>query len=330
MEDDLTTKKPKVIKNKIYCRKCMQLLPEYRFISAYDGGLIDSNGKFSVCKICLSNIYEYLYSQYNTIEKTIHRMCQIFNITFTNEALDATKIHVQTLLEGGKNVNAVFSLYIMKLIATKKSMTKEGINDFQYEDVGTIFVDKQQIDVKELPIPQDVIEFWGRGLSRGDMEFLETQYTNFKQTHRADTYAEIVLLKEVCMTMLDIKKMRENQDDISDKVKQLQALMKSLDISPNIANANAANKGLDTFGLWIADIEKDEPAQWLKNNPIADMFRDVTNTEDYFQKYIVRPLKNFIQGSKDFNIDDKEAEEMEFDSKEVDNFVHIDDGETTE
>lgn len=310
-------------KEKYYCRKCMKFLSEDNFYQAMDGGLVDGNGKFSVCKKDVQEIYDTIYGVTGSMEKTVHRLCQIFNIKFTNEALDATKAHIQTLQDNGKNVTAIFSIYLMKLTATKKSMTKGGVNDFQYEDVGTIFTEKQ-IDTTTIPLPLEVVKFWGNDLSRGDIEFLENEYANFKNTHSADTYAEIVLLKQVCTTMLDIKKARLAQDPTDKLVKELQELMKNLKISPYTAKANDMNSGADTFGQWIADIEKSEPAEWLKSDSRADMFRDVTNTDEYFQKYIVRPLKNFIQGSRDFNVDESEDIEREFDDSEIDNFI-IDD-----
>jgi len=311
---------------KYYCRKCMKDLSENNFYNAYDGKLIDSSGRFSICKKCIGDLYDYFYQQYETMEKTIHRMCQALNITFSNQALDATKLHVQTLLDSGKNVNAVFSIYIMKLVSIKKSMTKDGINDFQYEDVGTIFTEKQ-VDITQIPIPDDVVKFWGKDVLREDIEFLENEYANFKATHAADSYAEITLLKQVCFTLLSIKKLRANNDDTGDLVKELQALMKNLAISPNATKANSGI-GQDSFGQWIADIERSEPAQWLKSDPRGEIYRDVGNTDDYYQKYVVRPLKNFITGSRDFNVDENEEIEREFDDGEVDNFVNLDNGET--
>jgi hypothetical protein len=104
-----------------------------------------------------------------------------------------------------------------------------------------------------------------------------------------------------------------------------------LAISPNAINASGTDKGLDTFGLWIQDIEKQEPAQWLKIDPRGDMYRDAGNVEEYFQKYIVRPLKNFITGSKDFNIDESSGDDdddMFLD--DVVDYKNIDDGEVGE
>jgi hypothetical protein len=313
-----------------YCRKCMKNLPAKEFYECADNGFIDANGLMSVCKDCIQKIYDALFAENGSLEKTIHKMCTSLNIRYTNEAASATKAHINTILESGKHVNAIFSVYKMKLTATKKSMDKSGLEDATYEDVGTIFT-SEAINTKEIPIPQDVIAFWGKDVSREDIEFLETQYANFKQTHKADTYAEKVLLRQVCFTMLDIKKARAQQDDTAELVKELQTLMKNLAISPNAVNSANVGKAMDTFGLWIQDIERGEPAQWLKTDPRGDIYRDVGNVEEYFQKYIVRPLKNAIQGSKDFNIDDSEKEDDELiENAEKMDIKLIDDGELEE
>jgi hypothetical protein len=313
----------------IYCRKCMKKLPSKEFYDAVDNGLVDTNGKMSVCKDCVQDLYNIIFNETQTMEKTIHKLCILLNIKFSNEAVDATKKHIETLLASGKNVNNIYGVYKQKITATNKSMDKSITQYEGYEDVGTIFTEKQ-INTTEVPIPEEVVAFWGKDQTRGDIEWLETEYAQFKQTHKADTHAEKVLLRQVCFTMLDIKKARLAQDPTDKLVKELQELMKNLAISPNVANINASNKGLDTFGLWIQDIEREEPAQWLKSDPRGDIYRDVANTEEYFQKYMVRPLKNFIQGSRDFNVDENEEIEREFNDSEIDNFIHLDDGEVEE
>lgn len=296
-----------------YCRKCMQQLPAKEFYECSDAGFFDSNGLMSVCKDCIQKTYDRIFQETNSIEKTIHKLCTSLNVRYSNEAVSAAKAHINTLLEGGKTVNAIFSIYKMKLVATKNSMDKSGMEDMTYEDVGTIYT-SESVNVKETPIPEEIWDFWGRDIARADIEFLERNYTNFKQTHSAETYAQIVLLKEVCYTMLSIKRLRANGDDTAEPVKELQSLMKNLAISPNVANTQtqSQNKSEDTFGLWIQDIEREEPAQWLKTDPRGDMYRDVGNVDEYFQKYIVRPLKNFITGSKDFNTEDDDNSEDEF------------------
>lgn len=312
-----------------YCRKCQKLLSENSFYDCVDNRLIDSNGKLSVCKNCISKLYDTFYEETGNLEKSIHKLCTSLNIKFSNEAASATQTHIQTLIEQGKAVKNVFGIYKSKLIAVNPSMDKSAEMDLTYSDVGTIYVDKE-VEIEEIPIPQDVIDFWGSDITRENILYLEKEYTRFKATHKADTYAEIVLLKQVCYTMLDIKTIRASGGDTSDLVKELQALMKNLAISPNVANAaNAANKGSEAFGLWIQDIEREEPAQWLLSDPRGDIYRDVADTESYFEKYFVRPLKNFIMGSKDFNVADDESPDDEFiiDKEDMVDYNLIDDGE---
>jgi hypothetical protein len=322
---EITTKSGFTIKES-WCRKCAKMRPASEFYDSVDNGLVDTSGIMSVCKSCIQKLYDKIFIETESIERTIHKICILLNVKFSNEIVDATRKHIETLQENGKNVNMVFGIYKQKITATNKSMDK-SIEEYNgYFDVGTIFTEKQ-IDVKKIPIPQEVIDFWGDDMPEEDILFLEKEFASFTQTHSTDTRAEVVLLKQVCFNLLDIKKERLAGNNTIKLVKELQELMTKLAISPNVAKSNSLNAGGDSFGQWIADIEKEEPAQWLKSDPKGEIYRDVGNTEEYFQKYIVRPLKNFIQGSRDFNTDENEEMEKEFDDGEVNNFINIDDGE---
>ena len=289
-----------------YCRRCMNVLPEGNFYDCTDGGFIDSNKKMSVCKPCIQSLYDEVYEETQSTEKTIHKICISLNVKYSNEAVEATRTHINTLTENGKNVRSVYGIYKTKILATQPSMDKNALMDMSYEDVGTIFV-KQEIEQEEIAIPADVIAFWGNDIPRGDIVFLEQEYANFKNTHSTDTYAEIVLLKQVCYTLLEIKKNRKDTEKDTDKlVKELQSLMSKLAISPKDVKSGGANRGEEAFGTWISDIERSEPAQWLATDPRGDIYRDVSDVETYFKNYIVRPLKNFILQSKDFNVSDED------------------------
>lgn len=311
---EVTTKSGAVIKES-WCRKCASMRPASEFYDAVDCGFIDTLMIMSVCKDCVQDLYDKLFEENQSMEKSIHKLCISLNIKFSNEAVSATRAHITTLMESGKNVKAIFSIYKMKLLATQKSMDKSGMEDNTYEDVGTIFT-SQVINTKEIPIPEETQIFWGKDVSREHIEFLEREYTNFKQTHSTSSYAEVVLLKQVCFTMLNIRIMQQAGDDATKEVKQLQDLMKNLAISPNNVISGSGDKAQDSLGNWIRDIEASEPAQWLKSDPRGDMFRDVANVEKYFQDYFVRPLKNAIGISKDFNIDDEDVELLEGTSDE--------------
>jgi hypothetical protein len=281
--------------------------PAGEFYDAVDCGFIDTQMIMSVCKDCVQTLYDNLFENNQSMEKSIHKLCTSLNIRFSNEAVSATRAHISTLVESGKTVKAVFSIYKMKLLATQKTMDKGSLEDTTYEDIATIFTEKE-INMKEIPIPESMTKFWGRDVSRADIEYLENEYLNFRQTHSAETYAEIVLLKQTCFTLLNIEKLRKAGDDTKKEVSELQTLMKSLAISPNNTGGDGEPQGNIPLGLVIKDMELYEPAQWLKSDPRGDIYRDVANIERYFQDYFVRPLKNAIGVSKDFNISESEID----------------------
>ena len=319
----------KLPENTNYCRKCTKILPEGHFYDASDGGFIDTNKKLSVCKECIIKLYDESYEQTQSMEKTLHKLCISLNIKYFNEAVDATRAHITTLIDSGKNVRSIFGIYKTKLLATQKSMDKNALADMSYEDVGVIF-EEREIEIDEIPIPEEVRAFWGKDLANSDIHFLEEEYKNFRTTHKADTYAQVVLLKQVCYTMLEIKKQRKSDEGNTDKlVKELQSLMSNLAIAPKDVKSTGTNKGEEAFGLWIADIERSEPAQWLTSDPRGDAYRDVANVDKYFKEYIVRPLRNFILQSRDFNVNEDEDNEKDlfYDDEERTVFIPFDDGE---
>jgi len=288
----------------IYCRKCMSPLSPDKFYDAVDKGLVDANGKLSVCKPCIQLIYDELYASTGSLEKAIHGLCIALNIKYSNDAVSATKANITTLLDNGKKANSIFGIYKSRLVSSIKSMSKDAREiDLVYSDVGTIFT-TEQFDVKEAPIPQEKMLFWSNVTSNEDIRYLENEYVKFSKSHSAVSQAEITLLQRVCYTLLAIKKEMLAGNDTDKLDKTLQSLMGKLAISPDTKNSSSQDAGLQAIGLWIRDLELYEPAQWLKVDPRGDMYRDVGDVEGYFQKYFVRPIKNFITQSKDFNVED--------------------------
>lgn len=55
------------------------------------------------------------------------------------------------------------------------------------------------------------------------------------------------------------------------------------------------------------------------------MFKDYDNLAVYFNNYVVRPLKNFITGSRDFTLNDEAGETT--DESELPDIEHLNDGE---
>jgi len=317
---EITTKSGLKI-SESWCRRCVDMRPASNFYEAVDLGFVDRSMLMSVCNTCIQDMYDEVYKKTNSIEQSIHKLCTSLNIMYSNDALSATKTHIQTIIDSGKNVNAVFGIYKQKLTATKKSMDKSGVDDMSYEDVGVIFTSKELNT--EVQIPQSIIEFWGEDFSPADTKYLQSEYVEFTKTFSTENHTDVSLLKQICYTLLELKDARRAGDSTRDLTKGLQDIMKSLKIAPSAKDKTDGKIGEERFGEWIRDIELYEPAQWLKSDPRGDMYRDVGNVAEYFENYIVRAIKNFITGSKDFNINEEENTIESLDDEEL--FADVDD-----
>jgi hypothetical protein len=279
----------------IYCRRCKKSLAQSNYYEATDLS-IDTNGFMSICKDCINEIYQNYFNLYKSLDKALYYTCRKFDVIYYGEAVNATIVHIETLKSSGKPAEKVFGYYKSKLSSFARI---NGLSDFTYQD--TLFELKREVLEEDLKdIDDDLILNWGKGFSAEDYIFLEHELAEWKETHKCDNKAEITLLREICIKKLDIIRAREGKQPTTSLIKELQELMKTASVDPAKANQANSGKSIDCYGLWIKDVEIKSPAEWIKDKKL---FADVDNISDYFKKYITRPLKNFITGSRDFSID---------------------------
>jgi hypothetical protein len=286
-----------------YCRKCMQTKDVREFYQAVDK-FLDANGYMSVCKVCCEDIYQKSYAAEKDIPSAILKTCRSLNIVYMQSAVNGV---LTSLAKNGKTGvfdDRVFGLYKKTIRSNDETVPKTFI------EPGTSVA---QEPLGDSPEYYDLKEFWGDGFSFNDYQFLEKELANFKKTHRADTHAEVVLMKEVCFKMLEISKARIEGKSVDVAVKALQEIMKSLNISPNLSSASSSGKSMETFGVFIKQIEETEPAEYYADK---ELFRDFDGLDGYIKNYIVRALKNFVTGSKDFEIQEEDFGDDDFEQLE--------------
>ena len=300
-----------------HCRKCMKMRPVSKFFSATDP-VLDSNGLFSICKDCVNSLFVQFYLVERSKERTLLKMCRILNVLYSEISVESTMKQIASHEASGKNVTSVFGLYKSKLAAeTRGFETTDGILDLRFvepeKDVLERTIENTVEDLEQLK------DFWGGGLRDDQYDYLESQLDFYRRTHKADTAAEVSLLRQICFAEMDIREARESSKKSSDSaIKRLQELMKNAGVDPAKASIASAGKSQDAFSSFVKIIEENEPAEYYEDK---DLFKDHDNIDWYFKKYVTRPLKNFITGSRDFDIttedDDDEMDDFEGISTEI-------------
>lgn len=63
----------------------------------------------------------------------------------------------------------------------------------------------------------------------------------------------------------------------------------------------------DCWGEWVRRIEEYTPAEYYKNK---SLFNDFDNVGEYFERFVLRPLRNLMHGTSDrdyeFSVEDTE------------------------
>jgi macrodomain Ter protein organizer (MatP/YcbG family) len=305
-------KKPQITEYEGYCRMCHKILPSAKFYETTNPR-VDKNGLMSVCRDHCAEIYESYFSIHNNLEIALQLTCQELDVCFNQQALKETKSHIEGLLTKGKKAEAVFGYYKSKLMSTGKN--NAGLESFRYKDSDLENnIEKNMSNKNENEIEQNIDEdkqiFWGKKFPYDDIEFLEIELANWKKTHKCDNQAELTLLKEICITILEIRKEREEGKSTKELKKELQELMKTASVDPAKANAISGGQTVDRFGVWLKDIEEKKPSEWWQDQ---EKYKDMDGFIPYIKNYIVRPIKNFFTGSKDFMIN---GEDLGFNEEE--------------
>lgn len=260
--------------------------------------------KLSICKNCISDLFDYYLSQFEYQRKAMFWVCRRIDVPFS------TSIYLGAESHSSKTGWKIWQSYFKELNSfgdtnNYGSCFEDGqqVFDDEMNDNSNGFTSDEEVD-EELKI------FWGYGFDPKDYLFLETELANWKSTHKCDNQSEITLLKEICIKILDLRKSREKNNNTSKDIKDLQELMKTASVDPAKANIADGGKSLDAYGLWIKDIEEYEPAEYFEDKKL---FEDFDKIKDYTQKYIFRPIKNLLTGSRDFDIENASNDDSEGD-----------------
>lgn len=284
-----------------YCRKCKRIRRSTFFYKAVDL-TIDSNEMFSVCKDCIDDIYsKVLESEHGAIQKAVLYLCRKLNVKYDEAAIDSA---IKQIESSNWDTNKFFGVYRAKLVNVSKSTSNAPV-DLSYMDNPIVNIPETKLSEEEFVDFRELVDFWGTD-AKEDIEFLEFNFSKFKQSHKADTYAEIVLLKEVCYKMLEIDRERKVNGKAPDSsTKQLMEIMKNLAISPNMVSAANSGKNVDTFGIWIKEIETMRPAEWVEDK---SMYADVDDIEAYGERHLTSPMRSLVTGNREFSLEESETD----------------------
>jgi len=280
----------------IYCRKCMKDKVAKEYYSATDT-VLDKNHYMSICRKCCGEIYDNAFTIERNFEKALLRTCKILNVGWNANAVDSTRTHVDKLKTKGQEDITVFGIYKSKLSTLSNLADDQTLTFEEYPSVASIVVNTPEEDADATY--QELQAFWGKGKSYEDISYLQNEFNELGGRDVKDDRPKAILLREICFQLLEIENDRASGNNVEKRVKALGEMMSNSAIRPDQKKTADGTKSSEAFGIWLADIEKLKPAEWYKDQ---DIYKDVSNIDDYWKKHILRPFLNFwgVQRNFDF------------------------------
>lgn len=298
--------------SKCVCCSCGEPLALTKFYKS--NSVFYADGHLPICKECFSSKFGHFAAEYHSNKMAMQRMCMTFDIYFNEVAFDSCD----------KDDSTVLGNYFRKLnLSQHKGKTfedsiKEGFDLSgdrkpvkETQEVVNVDNDDEENENADMIDPAD-IEKWGAGLEPTDYTILNSHYRLLSSSNpQCDGNAEIFII-DLCYTkMQQMKAVRESRVD--DYKKLTESYIKSF-TQAGLKTVKDTNAMEDfTIGVNAETIEKYTPAEYYKNR---SLYKDHDNIGDYIDRFLLRPLRNLMRGTKD-----RDAEFFVKDEEENDGFT---------
>lgn len=283
-------KKPKKKEEPVfYCtaqinEKCCEakgVRPESKFYNSYS--ILAKNGKQHICKDCLK---EFCIDEEGKID--------LINFKIMLRTLDVPFLKAVWETSYNSSMETIGAYFKNLYLNNKGSNWDDSDRD----------ADEYILEESVKLSKDELVEKWGK-YPPDDLEWLEAKYEEWEMNTDCSLHATRELVKLICSKQLEIRHMREKNQDTDKKEKALLDLMSNGNLTPKTMTISNQDESTQAFGIWLRDIEKYKPCEYFEDKAL---YTDYDGIMDYMNRFIFRPLKNLITGSRDF---DKEFQPLE-------------------
>ena len=258
-------------------------------------------GYIPVCKECMNKFV--LDKNGDVVLEKVDLLLRIIDMCFWEDIYEKA---LKTYYEASEEKdNGFMGLYIRYLYMSSKEHELFGYINGQYPIIEAMFED-DTLDEEETQALEEIKDFWGAGFTVDEYRVLEKKYAEWLNSTDADKLSTRKMIKLICMKELEIERIRAKGGTTGKAEKELMDLMNTANLTPKTMSALNESESTKVFGVWLRDIEKYRPAEYFQDKSI---YKDYDNIQGYFERFILRPMKNLLCGTREF---DKEFQEIEF------------------
>lgn len=262
-----------------------------KFFNTYSG-LYARTGRLPICRNCFSELFNSYAEKYGDVRKAMQRMCMAFDLYYDDDLFDSCNDGTESMVGN----------YIRMLnMIQHKGKTFDNTLDkgFEFNKSGATVAKKAVAEEKESPKVDEIdpkdVENWGIGFSNIDYGVLNAHHKLLKTANPNCDSNQEIFINDLCYTkMQQMKAVREGRVD--DYNKLTDSYRKSFQQAGLKTVRDSSINEEFTIGVNAETIEKYTPAEYYKNK---ELYRDYDNIGGYIERFLLRPLRNLMHGTKD-------------------------------
>jgi len=301
--------KPRTVSDEVYrCPRCGHKYAKQdgNFNVSKSPLFAGNNGYVVYCKKCVSEMFDENVALFDKDEDTaMERVCQIIDLCVDDTAWAAArKISANRSRMSG---------YISKLNldqSSKDATYTDTIirrSEAAVENAATLQDVEQNEDNKNF---MEAVRRFGLGFNEGDYDTLQSEYNSWVERcgvpidKRQDE-----LYVSICYLKLNLQNsVRTNSTGVGTLANSYKAFIEAATTEIEERKRKAeADMQLSPLGEMIRDIEEYCPADFYKDKTL---YADFDHLKEYISRFMARPLRNLLTGSKEmdkeFNLSETE------------------------
>ncbi len=314
------------------CTRCGTRYPKRKgnFATCY-GALYRGIGTLSVCKNCVDAMYTQYFQQARKPEDAIRQVCRKLDLYYDETIYQSVvaKSVPRTLIDqyiAKLNQQRYMGMSYDDTLIKENTMWQFGIVEDEQEPVA---IEEQIVAPEPEPDPEPepeqieidpaLIEFWGDGLDAESYDALQKRYEEWRGNGTFDIATEM-LVKQICLTELDIARDRAEGKSPEKDIQILNSLMGSANLKPAQQQKTDEAQALAEvpLGVWLYRYENERPLP-----EVDEELKDVNHIRKYVFTWMghlckMLDIKNaysdlYEKAMEEYSVQKPEYEEEEYD-----------------
>lgn len=265
-----------------------------QFYKTYSG-LYAGTGYLPICKNCFSKLFDSYIDKYGDVRKAMQRICMAFDLYYNDSIFDTCNY----------GTNVMLGNYIKRLnMAQYKGRTFDTTLDEGFEFNKNVVADTKKKNSSEIKKQEEQevdeispadIEKWGIGFEKVDYDILNSHYKFLKTANPNCDSNQEIFINDLCYTkMQQMKAVRKGEVD--DYNKLTDSYRKSFTQAGLKTMRDEGNNADDCWSTFTAIVSQYTPEEYYKDKKL---YKDHDNIGEYYERHVVRPLRNLQLGTQD-------------------------------